>query len=83
MTANDLIKRLGATVLNNKVRHPETGEIIARFEGEELVLTPEGVEVAASMPAKAPRAKAAPAVESHQEASGPDAPDAAPEAPAE
>jgi hypothetical protein len=64
MTASELVKRLGAQILNNKVRHPETGVVIARFEGADLVLTPEGEIAAAALPVKTPRAKAAPAVES-------------------
>lgn len=69
MNALDLAKRLGVSVLNNKVRHPDTGVVLARFEGEELVLTPEGDEVAANLPAKATRAPRAAAVESAQAAS--------------
>ena len=56
MNALELAKRLGASILNNKLRHPDTGVVLARFEGEELVLTPEGDEVAANLPAKATRA---------------------------
>ena len=84
MTALDLAKRLGAAVLNNKLRHPDTGVILARFEGAELVLTPEGEEVAANLPAKTTRASKAAAVESAPEATAeapaeaPSAPDAAP-----
>lgn len=82
MTALELAKRLGTKVLNNKLRHPTTGVVLARFEGSELVLTPEGVEVAAALPAKAPRAPRPAAVESALEApvAPPAAPDAAPEA---
>lgn len=64
MTALDLAKRLGAAVLNNKLRHPDTGVVLARFEGAELVLTPEGEEVAANLPAKTTRASKTAAVES-------------------
>lgn len=64
MNAHDLAKRLGTEVLNNKLRHPDTGVVLARFEGTELVLTPEGEEVAANLPAKTPRAPKAAAVES-------------------
>jgi hypothetical protein len=83
MTASELVKRLGAQILNNKVRHPETGVVVARFEGADLVLTPEGEIAAASLPVKTPRAKAAPAVESAPEAPEQIAQAAAPEAPAE
>ena len=68
MNALELAKRLGASILNNKLRHPDTGVVLARFEGEELVLTPEGDEVAANLPAKATRAPRAAAVESATEA---------------
>lgn len=89
MTAAELMKRLGAELLNNKVRHPDTGVVIARFVDADLVLTAEGEEVAANLPAKATRAKAAPAVESAPETpeqppvEAPAAATAAPEAPAE
>jgi len=79
MTASELMAHLGAEILSNKVRHPQTGVVLARVEGSELELTPEGIEVAASLPAKTTRAKAAPAVESVEVAS--DASDAS--APAE
>lgn len=64
MNAHDLAKRLGTEVLSNKLRHPDTGVVLARFEDAELVLTPEGEEVAASLPAKTTRAPKAAAVES-------------------
>lgn len=69
MTALELAKRLGVSILNNKVRQPGTGVVLARIEGDELVLTPEGEEVAANLPAKAARVSRAPAVESAQAAS--------------
>lgn len=64
MNARELVERLGAAVLNNKVRHPDTGVILARYEDGDLLLTPEGEEVAAALPAKTPRARKAAAVES-------------------
>lgn len=86
MNALELAKRLGAAILNNKLRHPDTGVVLARFEDAELVLTPEGEEVAASLPAaKTPRAAKAAAVESapvataEASAEAPSAPETAPE----
>lgn len=86
MNALELAKRLGAAILNNKLRHPDTGVVLARFEDAELVLTPEGEEVAASLPAaKTPRAAKAAAVESAPVATAeasveaPSAPETAPE----
>ena len=73
MNALELAKRLGASVLNNKLRHPETGEVLARYEEDgTLALTPEGVEAAANLPAKPTRAKAPAAVESAPVASAAD-----------
>jgi hypothetical protein len=69
MTANELAKRLGATPLNNKLRHPDTGVVLARMGETDFVLTPEGEEVAANLPAKTPRASKAAAVESPEAAS--------------
>lgn len=67
MNAHELAERLGAAVLNNKLRHPDTGVVLARYEETGLELTPEGVEVAAAMPAapaKTPRVRKITAVES-------------------
>ena len=85
MNALELAKRLDAAILSNKLRHPDTGVVLARFEGTELVLTPEGEEAAASLPTKTPRAPKAAAVESAPEApaeapaEAPSAPETAPE----
>lgn len=67
MNAHELAERLGAAVLNNKLRHPETGVVLARYEEGDLVLTDEGAELAATLPAapaKTPRARKPAAVES-------------------
>lgn len=81
MNALDLAKRIGAQILSNKVRHPQTGVVLAQFEGAELVLTDAGQELAASLPAtaKTPRAAKPAAVESADEApaQAPSAPEAA------
>lgn len=69
MNAHDLAERIGASILSNKVRHPETGVLLAHFEGAELVLTDAGRELADSLPAKTTRARKASAVESAAEAS--------------
>ena len=89
MNAHDLAERLGAAILNNKLRHSETGVVLARFVEAELVLTPEGEEAAANLPAKTTRARKAAAVESAPAASdaseasapaeAPSAPETAPE----
>lgn len=84
MNAYDLVERIGAAILSNKVRHPETGVLLAQFEGAELVLTAEGQELADSLPAKTTRARKTATVESAPEApaeapaEAPSAPDAAP-----
>lgn len=67
MNALELAERIGATLLNNKIRHPGTGALLAQFEGDQLVMTPEGEELAATLPAtpaKTPRVRKAAAVES-------------------
>ena len=84
MNAYDLVERIGAAILSNKVRHPETGVLLAQFEGAELVLTAEGQELADSLPAKTTRARKAAAVESApaaSDASEASAPEEAPSAP--
>lgn len=82
MNAYELAERLGAEINLNKLRHPETGEVLAQFEEADLVLTPAGVELAASLeatPAKTTRARkpatveSAPAEAPVQEAPAPEA----------
>lgn len=82
MTVYELIEKLDGYILNNKARVMHNGEnvVVGVFEGEELVFTEIGNEVAAiqsNTPAKVPRKKAAaeapveteqPAVESGQAA---------------
>ena len=81
MNALELAERIGATLLNNKIRHPGTGVLLAQFEGDQLVMTPEGEELAASLPAKTTRARKTATVESAPEAptEAPSAPETAPE----
>lgn len=85
MNAHDLAERIGASILSNKVRHPETGVLLAHFEGAELVLTDAGRELADCLPAKTTRARKAATVESAPEApaeapaEAPSAPETAPE----
>ena len=67
MNALELAERIGAPLLNNKIRHPGTGVLLAQFEGDQLVMTPEGEELAASLPAapaKTTRARKPATVES-------------------
>lgn len=68
MDALTLAARLGTSLVNNKVRHPVTGVVLARFEGDQLVLTSEGSEIADSLPAKTTRAAEPATVESPQPA---------------
>lgn len=79
MTAQELVDRLGATVLNNKVRHPDTGVLIAHFVGDQLVLTHDGEVLAADMPPKTTRKPRAAAVESTPDTPAPEAEPSAPE----
>ena len=67
MNGYELAERLGASIALNKLCHPETGEVLARFEEAELVLTQAGLDVIASLPAapaKTTRARKPATVES-------------------
>lgn len=69
MNALELMAHLGAQIVSNKVRHPATGVVLARIDGDELTLTPEGEEAAAALPEKVARTEPVAAVESIEVAS--------------